>query len=100
MLTSVLHAETIEFQFLDLTMYRLCWRFLGDVHKACDTRLRRVLGHGYIENETQITFVVGYILMQTAALVPNLGPLRYVAKTFKAILDAILSNFVTGAIMK
>lgn len=62
-LANALHAEQLEMSFDYLLMHRFCWRLLREIHEACRPQLSKVFGGGYIEQENQLPFVVGYIFM-------------------------------------
>ncbi|KAK7425049.1 hypothetical protein QQZ08_008325 [Neonectria magnoliae] len=84
-LALALTAETVEFAFPYLLMHRWCWRLLRHLKEAFDPILRQLHSPSYVENESELPFVVGYIfmaasndeggkgdiLMQTAAGVVN-----------------------------
>lgn len=58
-LVLALTSESLEMAFSYLLMHRWCWKLLGTVKDACDP----VLGELYMENETELPWVVRYILM-------------------------------------
>ncbi|RGP81070.1 hypothetical protein FLONG3_859 [Fusarium longipes] len=60
-LMMALSAETLEFSFPYLIMHRWTWKFLRQIKEVCDPILRRLIGPAYIERESQLPFVVGYI---------------------------------------
>ncbi|KAL4866934.1 hypothetical protein BDV12DRAFT_172098 [Aspergillus spectabilis] len=60
---NTLQAEVLEFSFDYLAVHRNCWKMLRAVREACDPMLRKIHGPEYIENESQLPFVVGYIFM-------------------------------------
>ena len=47
-------------------MHRLSWTILRGVKQGCDPILRQLYTPAYIENETQLPFVVGWILMNAS----------------------------------
>lgn len=73
-LTLALHAETLEMAYPYLILHRMCWRLLRGVKESCDPILRKLYTPTYIEKESQLPVVVGYILM-TASL-GNYTPLQ------------------------
>ncbi|KPM41046.1 hypothetical protein AK830_g5525 [Neonectria ditissima] len=62
-LALALGAETLEYAFPYLLMHRMCWRFLRSLKEACDPILRQLHTPTYVENETELPFVVGYIFV-------------------------------------
>ncbi|KAI0116556.1 hypothetical protein GGR51DRAFT_555581 [Nemania sp. FL0031] len=65
-LTRALHTESSEFAFPLLTMHRSCWRLLRAVRQQCDGVLRELFTPAYLERETELPFVVGWIFMAAA----------------------------------
>lgn len=62
-IANALHAETVEMSLDYLRVHRFCWRLLRAVNEACKPRLLKTYGGGYLEQENQLPFVVGYIFM-------------------------------------
>ena len=62
-LANVLHAESIELSIDYLRMHRSCWTLLRIVNQGCRPKLLETYGGGYLEKESQLPFVVGYIFM-------------------------------------
>jgi hypothetical protein len=44
-------------------LHRFCWMLLRSIKDACSSSLRQLFGPSYIERETQLPFVVGYLFM-------------------------------------
>lgn len=44
-------------------LHRFCWILLRSIKEACSASLRHLFGPSYIEKETQLPFVVGYLFM-------------------------------------
>ncbi|PGH02687.1 hypothetical protein AJ79_07566 [Helicocarpus griseus UAMH5409] len=61
-LRNAIQAETLELNFNYLTLHRFCWEVLRHVHKACAPQLQEIHGPRYLEKETQLPFLVGWIL--------------------------------------
>ena len=61
------HAECVEMSIDYLRMHLCCWNFLRKVNEVCKPRLLRTYGGGYLEKESQLPFVVGYIFMAATA---------------------------------
>ena len=62
-LANALHAETLELSVDYLRLHRSCWILLRKVNEACKPLLLENYGAGYLEEENQLPFVVGYIFM-------------------------------------
>lgn len=58
-----LQGESIELAFPYLAVHRLCWKMLRAVKQECDPLLREKYTPAYMDNETELPLVVGYILM-------------------------------------
>ncbi|RAH76013.1 hypothetical protein BO86DRAFT_426094 [Aspergillus japonicus CBS 114.51] len=65
-LRDTVHNEAPEFTFDYLALHRNCWRLLRMVRDMCDPHLRRVHGADYLEDETELPFLVGYLFMAAA----------------------------------
>lgn len=68
-LAFALQAETLEFSFPYLAFHRKCWQLLRDVRKHCNSLLIEKYTAAYMERETELPWVVGYILMAAAGSV-------------------------------
>lgn len=62
-LANALHAETLELSIDYLRVHRFCWMLLRSVNEVCKPTLLEMVGAGYLEKESQLPFVVGYIFM-------------------------------------
>ena len=62
-LANALHAETLELSIDYLRVHRFCWMLLRNVNEVCKPTLHEMVGAGYLEEESQLPFVVGYIFM-------------------------------------
>ncbi|KAJ2901885.1 hypothetical protein MKZ38_001277 [Zalerion maritima] len=71
-LALVLHAEVPEMTFDYFKMHRICWVLLGAIRKMLDAQIRTRFGLGYLENNSQLPFIVGYCFM--AAVGKSDGP--------------------------
>ncbi|KAI0007258.1 hypothetical protein F4779DRAFT_592862 [Xylariaceae sp. FL0662B] len=65
-LTFALQAESLEFSLPYLAMHRECWSYLRAVRKRCDPLLRQIFTPAYMERETELPFVVGWIFSAAA----------------------------------
>jgi hypothetical protein len=73
-LVTMLHVEVAEISFDYLALHRFCWRLLRVLKDECQDQLIKMYGPNYIEKETELPFIVGYILM-TASKTKQLGDL-------------------------
>lgn len=62
-LRNTIQSEVAEMSFDYLMLHRVCWRMLRSAKEACDIHLRKIFGSGYLEKESQLPFLVGYIFM-------------------------------------
>ncbi|KAG6120723.1 hypothetical protein E4U14_003230 [Claviceps sp. LM454 group G7] len=87
-LTVFFNAETIEFAFPYMHMHRECWKMLHVVRKACDPILRQIFTPAYMQRETELPFVVGWILMAASGHdgVVDLRPMLTAAKALNEAL--------------
>ncbi|XXH04045.1 GTP cyclohydrolase II [Hypoxylon texense] len=58
-----LQGEVLEIAFPYTAMHRECWSLLRAVRKHCDPLLRQTFDAAYMERESELCFVVGYIFM-------------------------------------
>lgn len=88
-LRAALQAEILELSYDYLTLHRFCWRLLRAIKDSCREALIKIYGPNYIEKETQLPFIVGYILM-TATTTDRLAEFMMIKKT----------NEVTSAVLE
>ncbi|KAK3935590.1 hypothetical protein QBC46DRAFT_397181 [Diplogelasinospora grovesii] len=62
-LVLAMQSEALEFAFPYLVMHRWSWGLLRAVKLECDPLLRQSYGPTYMQHESELPFVVGYILM-------------------------------------
>lgn len=96
-LALALTAESLEFGFPYLLMHRWCWKVLRSVKICCDFILRRTYGPAYMERESELPFVVGYIFMAlsgTEGHGPDNELLKAAAHAFKEMIDAKAGELV------
>ncbi|WQF76843.1 hypothetical protein CDEST_01857 [Colletotrichum destructivum] len=67
-LVMTLNCESLEMAFPYLVIHRWCWSFLRSVKDACDPVLRELYTAAYMEKESELPWVVGYILMAAAGV--------------------------------
>lgn len=98
-LALALTAESLEFGFPYLLMHRWCWKVLRAVKTCCDPILRRTIGPAYIERESELPFVVGYVFMSlsdTGGHGPDNELMGGAAHAFKEMLDAKAGELVVN----
>lgn len=66
-LRNALQGEVLELSFDFALLHRFCWRLLRAVKDACAEELRQMYGPSYIEKESELPFIVGYILHASVA---------------------------------
>lgn len=86
-----LQGESRELAFPYLAFHRLCWKILRAIKQECDPLLREKYSRAYMKNETELPFVVGYILMANSGAGP--GPqddrlLRAAAEILNTFADS------------
>lgn len=62
-LRNALQSERLELGFDYLALHRFCWKVLRQLREECNPGLWKIFGPGYLERESQLPFVVGYIFM-------------------------------------
>ncbi|KAI1186273.1 hypothetical protein F5B17DRAFT_404497 [Nemania serpens] len=67
-LVRALHAETLEYVYPYLSMHRWCWRLLRAVKNSCDTALTQLYTSTYLEEESWLPWVVGWIFLAASDL--------------------------------
>lgn len=103
-LANALHAETIELTLDYLRVHRFCWRLLRAVNDKCKPRLLKTYGGGYLEQENQLPFVVGYIFMAATAtsqiagvLIPRRAEVEVSSRLLMTAAEAVDEMMDTGA---
>jgi hypothetical protein len=61
----MVHAEMIEVSYDYLRLHRQCWRLLSAVKTQCRDDLIKIYGPDYMVTESQLPFIVGYVLMSS-----------------------------------
>ncbi|KAK2026907.1 hypothetical protein LX32DRAFT_593792, partial [Colletotrichum zoysiae] len=89
-LALALESESLEIAFPYLAMHRWCWKFLRSVKDACDPVLRELWTPAYMEKETQLPWLVSWILMAAAGIgiTPDLRPLHLAARTCNSMVSS------------
>lgn len=63
-----LQHESVDIGFPLLHFHRVCWNMLRKVHDACRVDLFKACGPGYLDEEVDLPFVVGYIFMDAVGV--------------------------------
>ncbi|KAI6779144.1 uncharacterized protein J7T54_007599 [Emericellopsis cladophorae] len=63
-----LHSESLEMSFPLLFMHRWCWKLLRMIKECCDPVLRELYTPAYMDKESELPWVAGYILMAASGL--------------------------------
>ena len=97
----------MTFDYLEL--HRCCWTVLRKVNEACREQLLNMFGGGYLEEEYQLPFVAGYIVLaatnasDVAALLPKKSEAQVTSQLLvtaaKSMAD-ILSNSFGEQVLK
>lgn len=69
-----LTSEELALTFDHFRLHRSAWKVLSAVKEATASELKRIYGPLYIENESQLPFVTGYVFM-TATRTQKVGKL-------------------------
>lgn len=102
-LTLALQSETLELAFPLLHFHRWCWRLLRSVKEACDPLLRQRYGSDYIEKESQLPFVVGWILMAAGGMdngVSDRRMLERAADAIRVLAESEIGSIVTQKVLR
>ncbi|THY50224.1 hypothetical protein D6C97_07087 [Aureobasidium pullulans] len=62
-LANAIQSEGMQLSFDYFRLHRSCWMLLRSVKDHCADQLRELFGPSYLEKETQLPFVVGYLFM-------------------------------------
>ncbi|OCL05854.1 hypothetical protein AOQ84DRAFT_399341 [Glonium stellatum] len=105
-LRDAIQPEVFELTFDHFRLHRMCWRLLRMIKENLDEELKKLYGPGYLETESQLPFVVGYIFMaatNTKTLAGLLHPkkndevtsklLMKAAETVQGMLDSGVGDF-------
>jgi hypothetical protein len=75
-LVLALQAETVELAFPYFVLHKTCWQLLRDVNQRCNSLLIEKFTPAYLEHETQLPWVVGYIFWAANGFSEDDGLLR------------------------
>ncbi|KAI1172734.1 hypothetical protein F4777DRAFT_560686 [Nemania sp. FL0916] len=84
-----LNNESLEFAFPLLTMHRSCWRLLRAVRQQCDQVLRELFTPAYLERETELPWVIGWIFM-AASTFDGPSDMRPMLEAAKAVKQEVI----------
>ncbi|KAI1323437.1 hypothetical protein F5Y16DRAFT_412651 [Xylariaceae sp. FL0255] len=84
-LALAIHNESLECAFPLLAMHRSCWRLLRAIRQECDQVLREIYTPAYLERESELPFVVGWIFMAASTFdsLPDMRPMLEATKAVK-----------------
>ncbi|KAM4056657.1 hypothetical protein HRG_003526 [Hirsutella rhossiliensis] len=95
-----LQAETLEHAFPYLLLHRFSWRLLRSVKDNCDPLLRSLHSPAYMERESELPFVVGYIFLAAAGIeygtLPDDRLLHKAADAMNGMIEAGAGRFTQG----
>ncbi|KAM5361038.1 hypothetical protein ACJZ2D_013365 [Fusarium nematophilum] len=83
-----LNSESLEMAFPYLVMHRWCWNLLRSVKDNCDPVLREVYTPAYMDKESELPWVVGYIFT-AASGIDGVRDLRLLSLAVEACNDMI-----------
>ncbi|KAK4168249.1 hypothetical protein QBC43DRAFT_201563 [Cladorrhinum sp. PSN259] len=89
-LAFALHAETLELAFPWLLMHRLCWEVLRGVKNGCHSQLVRTFTPAYMEKESQLPWMVGFIFMAAVGVdsgTRDMRPLQRAAASMNEYIE-------------
>ncbi|TLD38177.1 hypothetical protein E2P81_ATG03852 [Venturia nashicola] len=103
-LRSALQDEGAEMVFDYFRLHRTCWLLLRNLKEHLDAELKKIFGAGYLETESQLPYVVGYIFMAAVkqeAAVPGFLKKKRVDfvsnELLKRAADVLEGMLVSGA---
>ncbi|KAI1317053.1 hypothetical protein F5Y16DRAFT_419947 [Xylariaceae sp. FL0255] len=101
-LAFVLGAETFEFSFPYLCMHRSCWQLLRAVQQSCDTLLRQLHSPAYLTHESQLPFIIGYILTASSTRASTSGCrlLEKAAEAFNDFIGGDAGDFIVTQVLE
>ncbi|KAH6639064.1 hypothetical protein C7974DRAFT_304256 [Boeremia exigua] len=91
LIRDLLNAEMVEIAYDYLRLHRQCWRLLRAVKDACRDDFIRIFGPDYMQKESQLPFVVGYVLL-TASNSQQLGELLIAKQPGIEITSKVLND--------
>ncbi|RYP73601.1 hypothetical protein DL771_003489 [Monosporascus sp. 5C6A] len=90
-LALALQAEVAEVSFDYFSMHITCWSMLESIRKALDGKLRELFAPDYLDDASQLPFVVGYIFMAAARkeVWPGVDPLDLMRMAVPPVMRVI-----------
>lgn len=102
LMRDLLHAEMIEISYDYLRLHRQCWRLLLAVKDHCREDFLRIYGPSYLEKESQLPFITGYVLMSATsdqqagdmlrARLPGVQVTRKVLADAKYVVEGLIES--------
>lgn len=106
----LLHAEVMEISFDYFRLHRQCWRLLRAVKDHVHEDLIHIYGPDYMQRESQLPFVVGYVLMTSSRdqelgelLMPKLPGVQVTSKVQEGaryVLEGLIASGAGGLIVE
>jgi hypothetical protein len=95
-LVFALQAETVELAYPYLIMHITCWELLREVKSDCDRLLRAKYTPAYMERESELPWVVGYILQAASGIegVKDMRLLQEAAEPFNDLIASVPDSIV------
>jgi hypothetical protein len=90
-LVLALNAESLEMMFLYLIVHRMAWMALRAIKHSCDSILRQLYTPQYIERESELPFVIGYIFMAASGAqkgVIDSRPMELAVVAFESMINS------------
>ncbi|EGO54381.1 hypothetical protein NEUTE1DRAFT_131919 [Neurospora tetrasperma FGSC 2508] len=85
-----LHEEVTEMSFPWLTLHKSCWEVMKLVKEKNHQRLSQIFGSGYLNDKSQMPFVIGYIFMTTCGECPgHLRTMDLMEQAAEAVKDLL-----------
>ncbi|KAK8254163.1 hypothetical protein IWZ00DRAFT_569271 [Phyllosticta capitalensis] len=88
---STLEDEKDELSFDYFRMHLQCWKLLRSIREKCHPMLRKMFGPGYLETESHLEVMVGYVLL-SAVNVSSFPPQIAKAKKTAEVTSALLAK--------
>jgi hypothetical protein len=110
LIRNLLHGEVIEIAFDYFRLHQQCWRLLRIVNYHVREDLIRIYGPEYMQKESELPFIVGYVLM-TASRSQELGELliakqpgvqitRKVQEGARYVVEGLIASGAGGLIVE
>ena len=102
-LLEAMQSEMLELTFDHFRLHMFSWRLLREIKQRLDADLHDIYGPMYLEKETELPYIVGYIFMtavqtskRTGMLVPKLKDV-VTSRLFVKAAEVVKEMLVSGA---